>query len=82
VLPHVIYEGRNIPYNTETKFFGLYINENMKWNNHIKYLISKLNAGYYVISYLKNVTNPYVLRTIYFAFFLCSFEIRFDPVGW
>jgi len=32
-----MYEGRNIPYNTETKFFGIYINEKMKWNNHIKY---------------------------------------------
>ena len=44
VLPHVIFEGRDIPYNTETKFLGVYINENMKWNGHIKYLSSKLNT--------------------------------------
>ena len=30
VLPHVIFEGRDIPYNNETKFLGLYINENLK----------------------------------------------------
>ena len=26
LLPHVIFEGRDIPYNTETKFLGIYIN--------------------------------------------------------
>jgi hypothetical protein len=45
VLSHVIFEGRNIPYNIETIFFGIYINENMKWNNRIKYLSSKLNTS-------------------------------------
>jgi len=50
VLPHVIFEGRDIPYNIETKFLGVYINENMKWNSHIKYLSSKLNTSYYMIS--------------------------------
>jgi hypothetical protein len=61
VLPHVIFEGRDIPYNTETKFLGIHINENMKWNNHIKYLSSKLNTSCYMISSLKNVMSPYVL---------------------
>jgi hypothetical protein len=69
LLPHVIFAGRDIPYNTETKFLGIYINENMKWNNHIKYLSSKLNTSCYMISSLKNVTSPYVLRTMYFACF-------------
>jgi hypothetical protein len=46
VLPHVIhvihvvFEGRDIPYNTETKYLVVHINENMKWNDHIKYLSS------------------------------------------
>jgi hypothetical protein len=69
VLPHVIFECRDIPYSTETKFLGIYINENLKWNNHIKYLSSKLNTTYYMISCLKNVMSPYVLRTMYFACF-------------
>jgi hypothetical protein len=68
VLPYVIFEGRDIPYNTETKFFGIYINENMKWDNRMKYLSSKLNTSYYMISSLKNM-SPYVLRTMNFACF-------------
>jgi hypothetical protein len=69
VLPQVVFEGRDIPYNTETKFLGVYINENMKWNSHIKYLSSGLNTSYYMISSLKKAMSPYVLRTIYFACF-------------
>jgi hypothetical protein len=69
VLPQVIFEGRDIPYNTETKFLGIYINENMKWSSHIKCLSSKLNTSYYTISSLKNVMSLYVLRTIYFPCF-------------
>ena len=26
LLPHVIFEGRDIPYNTESKFLGIHIN--------------------------------------------------------
>jgi hypothetical protein len=37
MLPHIFLEGRDVPYNIETKFLGIYINENMKWNSHIKY---------------------------------------------
>jgi hypothetical protein len=33
VLPHVFLEGRDIRCNIETKFLGVYINENMKWNS-------------------------------------------------
>jgi hypothetical protein len=66
---HVMFEGRDILYSSETKFLGIYINEKMKWNSHIKYLSSKLNTSYCMISFLKNIMSPYVLRTIYFACF-------------
>ena len=36
---------------------------------YIKHLSSKLNTSYYMISSLKNVTSPHVLRTLYFACF-------------
>jgi hypothetical protein len=80
LLPHVIFEGRDIPYNTETTFLGIYINENMKWNNHIKYLSSKLNTSYCMIRSLKNVMSLYVLRTMYFAYF--HVHLRYDLTLW
>jgi hypothetical protein len=30
LFPHIAFAGRDIPYNTETKFLGIYIKENMK----------------------------------------------------
>ena len=80
LLPHVIFAGRDIPYKTETKFLGIHINENMKWNNHIKYLSSKLNTSYYMISSLKNVTSPHVLRTMYFPCF--RVHLRYGLTLW
>ena len=38
VLPRVTLEDREIPYNTETKFLGVYLNENVKWTTHIRHL--------------------------------------------
>jgi hypothetical protein len=40
-----------------------------KVNDHIRHLSSKLNTSYCMISSLKHVTSPYVLRTMYFACF-------------
>jgi hypothetical protein len=29
-LPHVLFDGRDIPFNTDTKFLGVYISGNVK----------------------------------------------------
>jgi hypothetical protein len=72
-LTHVLFEGRVIPYNTDTKFLGVYINESMKW---IRYLSSKLNTSLYMISSLKNAMSAHVLRTMYVAYF--HVHLRYD----
>jgi hypothetical protein len=79
-LPHIIFEGRDISYNTESKFLGVYINKNMKWNSHIKYLSSKLNTSYYIINSLKTVTSKFILRTVYFAYF--HVHMRYGLTSW
>jgi hypothetical protein len=70
-LPHVLFEGRGIPYNTDTKFLGVNIrvSRNVKWINHIRYQSSKLNTSLYMISSLNNVTSTHILKTMYFACF-------------
>jgi hypothetical protein len=79
-LPYVLIEGRGIPYNTDTKFLCVYINENVKWINHIRYVSSKLNTCLYIISSLKNVTSAHVLRTMYFACF--HIHLRYGVTLW
>jgi hypothetical protein len=79
-LPRIIFDGRDISYNTESKFLGVYMNENMKWNSHIKYLSSKLNTSYYIINSLKTVTSKFILRTVYFAYF--HVHLRYGLTLW
>ena len=79
-LPHVVFEGRGIPYNTDTKFLDVYISENVKWINHIKYVSSKLNTSLYMISSLKNVTSTRFKNHV-FCMFSHPSEIWCDPVG-
>ena len=81
MLPHIILEGRDVPYNIETKFLRIYINENMKWNNHIKYLSSKLSTSYQMIKFLKNVTKSVHLKNYVLCMLSCLLEIKLDPVA-
>ena len=69
VVPHVLFNARTIPVSVVTKFLGLHISENLKWNYHCDSLKSKLNTGYYLISQLQKITNPHVCRTMYYACF-------------
>jgi hypothetical protein len=60
-LPRVLFDGRDIPLNTDTKFSGCI----HKWKceiSHIRYLSSKLNTSLYMISSLQNITTSHVLR--------------------
>ena len=79
-LPQVLYEDRVIPYNTETEFLGVHINENMKWITHISYLSSKLNTSLYMIKSLTNITSAHFLRIMYFACF--HIHLRYGVTLW
>jgi len=62
VEPHVLFNTRIIPVSVDTKFLGIHISENLKWNYHCDSLKSKLNTGYYLISQLQKITNPHVCK--------------------
>jgi hypothetical protein len=59
----------DIKYRNETKFLGLYLPEDVKWDVHIKHVCNMLNKNYYAIQSLKNVTSINTLRSVYFANF-------------
>jgi hypothetical protein len=75
VSTYIICEGRDIQCKMETKFSGIYINQNMKWNSHIKYLSSKLNTSYYMINSVNCITNPHILRSMYLTY--CHAHLRY-----
>ena len=62
----IVFQDMAIKYKNETKFLGLHLTEDVKWDVHIKRNILNKN---YVIHSLKNVTSINTLRSIYFANF-------------
>jgi hypothetical protein len=80
-LSHVLFEGRGIPYNNDTKFLGVYINENVKWINHIRYLSSKLNNKPLYNQLIKECNKCTCFKNHVLCMFSCPSEIWCDPVG-
>ena len=80
IRPHVTLQHNIIPYNTTTKLLGIYIKDNLKWNDHIKQLRSKLSTSYYMITSLHKITNPHILQNIYFGSFHTHF--RYGLILW
>jgi hypothetical protein len=63
----ILFQDMDIKYKNETKFLGLYLTEDVKWDVHIKHLCNILNKNYHVIQSLKSVMSINTLRSIYFA---------------
>lgn len=51
----------------EIKYLGLYIQNNLKWNRHLKHIKSKVSAICGVLHRLKGRAPLSILRSIYFA---------------
>ena len=69
VKPEIVFQDMDIIYKNETKFLGLYLTEDVKWNVHITHVCNILNKNYYVMHSFKNFTSINTLRSIYFADF-------------
>jgi hypothetical protein len=54
--PEIVFQDTNIKYKNETKFLGLYLNEDVIWDVHIQHACNILNKNYYVIQSLKTIT--------------------------
>jgi len=64
VKTKVKYEHKYISNSTETKFWGLIIDETLSWNQHIEQIVTKLCSACYALRNLKNIIPQSTLRTI------------------
>ena len=62
-----------------TKFLGIHIQSNLKWENHCKFLSSKLSAINFLLLRLRKIINHESLKIAYFGLFqsLASYGIQF-----
>ena len=50
-----------------TKFLGLHINENLKWDTHIKSVQARISSSLYAINKIKNFAPRRILTTLYYS---------------
>ena len=78
--PCIKFHEKEITYNSEIKFLGLNITENLAWQAHIDTVGASLSQIYYMIKYLRNATSTQMLWSIYFAYF--QSKLRYGIIFW
>jgi hypothetical protein len=63
------YEDKQISIAKETKFLGLFINDNLSWKTHIESIGYKLSSACYTVKSVKPDVTISTLKMIYFSYF-------------
>ena len=56
------------------KFLGVYIDKDLNWKNHIKYITSKVSKNVALLGRLKHTFPKTILKTLYATLILPSFN--------
>ena len=59
--------GEEIPQVKDTKFLGMWIDEELNWNTHVSHLILKLKAKLNLLRAGKNMLGKHALKVVYYA---------------
>jgi len=62
------YQGNYVKSSSNTKFWGLIIDDSLSWKAHIDQMMSKLNKACFVIRTIQAIMSPETLRMVYFAY--------------
>ena len=60
-------EGVEIPEVDCTKFLGVWIDQNLKWEKHVNNLVLKLKRNHHLLRTSKNLLNTHAKKIIYFS---------------
>ena len=77
---NITLNNKDIHYVKSTKFLGIWINDNVTWEEHIAKLNKQLNQTFFAIKVLKNVLNNKTLKIIYFALF--QSKLNYGIIFW
>ena len=66
---YIIFKGTDIKCKYKTKFLGLQLTEDMKWDVYIKHTSCQLNRRCYVMQSIDGKTSVSILRNMYFVNF-------------
>ena len=63
------YEDKQLSITNETKFLGLFINNNLSWKTHTECIKSKLSSACYAMRSVKPYVTINTLKMIYYSYF-------------
>jgi hypothetical protein len=66
---HIKYEDKHISIASETKFLGLFVNNNLSWKTHIECIKPKQSSAFYAMRSVKPHVTISTLKVIYFSYF-------------
>ena len=66
-IPHFRVNGNDIDLVKETKYLGLLIDDNLKWESNVKYTQKKISRAIGVLKYAKHYIQEGTLRNIYLS---------------
>lgn len=70
----------NVKQTEVTKYLGVIIDEKLKWESHIQYTLQKLRKTIYKFVQLRNIANPKLLKTVYYA--LVQSQLQYGITAW
>jgi hypothetical protein len=80
-LPATIKLGENAIHRVNcAKFLGVYIDDELEWDQHIKYVSSRLNSGCYAINSVKRILPLHNLKQLYYS--LVHSHITYGTTLW
>jgi len=62
------YQGTYVTSSSNTKFWGLIIDDSLSWKAHIDQMMSILNTACFVIQMIQTIMSQETLRMVYFAY--------------
>lgn len=80
INPIIKYEQNTISKIDNTKFLGLWLDQQMTWKTHIDHVIKKLNQYCYALHNLSKVANHSTVLTAYHAY--VSTTLRYGVIFW
>lgn len=69
-----------LKYSLQTKYLGIYIDCNLRWNIQTEYLAKKMRSLFFMFKQLTYILDEKTLRTFYFA--LVQSHLEYGIVGW
>ena len=74
-------DGKKLYPSTFIKYLGVFLDEHLSWNNHVKSISLKLRRANGALSKLRHYVSSNVLNTVYYAIFSLPYILCMSNMG-